>query len=188
MQVYAKGKRGIIYKKGKVCIKAKNPDAAVDTLENEARHLQILNKKRIGPKFIKYKGRKLYREFVEGVKIKDFLEQEKDKRKIINVLKQVLKQCREMDLLGVDKKELTNPYKDILITKQDKAVMIDFERCRETKKPKNVTQFLQYIARNKEVLKNKGVRIDKKELIKLGKKYKSQEEKSFDKIIRFISK
>lgn len=191
MQVYAKGKRGIIYKKGKVCIKVKNPDAAVDTLENEARHLRILNKKGIGPKFIKYedyKGRKLYREFIEGVKIKDFLEQEKDKRKIISVLKQVLKQCREMDLLGVDKKELTNPYKDILITKQDKAVMIDFERCRETKKPKNVTQFLQYIARNKEVLKNKGVRIDKKELIKLGKKYKSQEEKSFDKIIRFISK
>ncbi|KYK26339.1 hypothetical protein AYK26_05085 [Euryarchaeota archaeon SM23-78] len=189
MEVYAKGKRGIIYKKGNVCIKVKNPRSTIDTLRNEAKFLQILNKKRIGPKFIKYENKKLYRAFIDGIKIKNFLEKEKDKKKIIKVLKQVLEQCRTMDLMGINKKELTNPYKDILVTKQNKAVMIDFERCRESKKPKNVTQFLQYIARNKEVLAQKGIEIDKKKLIKLGKEYKEKRDKqSFDKIIRFISR
>ncbi|MBW2990696.1 hypothetical protein KY348_03260 [Candidatus Woesearchaeota archaeon] len=205
MNVYAKGKRGIIYKQGNICIKEKNPRSAVDTLKNEAKYLQILNKKSIGPKFIKYENKKLYREFVEGIRIKEFLENEKNKKKIVSVLKQVLEQCRKMDLLGINKQELTNPYKDILITKQNKAVMIDFERCKKTKKPKNVTQFLQYIARNKPVLESKGIMIDnknsknfwneksswishKKKLIKLGKEYKTKEDKkNFDKIIRFIS-
>ena len=188
-EVYAKGKRGIIHKKGRVCIKEKNPLSAVDTLKNESKYLQLLNKKGIGPKFIKYENKRLYRNFVEGIRIQEFLENEKSKKKIISVLKQVLEQCRIMDLLGINKQELTNPYKDILITKNNKAVMIDFERCKESKKPKNVTQFLQYIARNKPVLEEKGIMIDKEKLIKLGKEYKSKEDKkSFDKIIRFISR
>nr|MCK4929917.1 hypothetical protein [Nanoarchaeota archaeon] len=188
MQVYAKGKRGIIYKQGNICIKAKNPRSAVDTLKNEAKYLEILNKKGIGPKFIKYKDKKLYKRFIDGITIKDFLEQE-DKKKIIKVLKQILKQCRKMDLLGINKEELTNPYKDILVTKKNKAIMIDFERCKQTKKPKNVTQFMQYIARNKEVLEGKELLIDKNELIRLGKKYKDNPDKeNFKKIIRFISK
>ena len=81
MKIYAKGKRGIVYKKDKVCIKEKNPRSAVDTLRNEAKYLQILNKKAIGPKFIKYDNKRLYREFVEGITIKEFLEQS-DKKKI----------------------------------------------------------------------------------------------------------
>ena len=189
MEVYAKGKRGIIYKHRNICIKERNPRSAVDTLRNEAKYLQIFNKKGIGPKFIKYENKKLYRKFINGIKIKEFLEQEKDKKKIIKILKQVLEQCREMDKLMINKKELTNPYKDILITKQNKVVMIDFERCKDSKKPKNVTQFLQYIFKNKQVLANKGLMINKKELIRLGKEYKTKsDKKNFDKIIRFISK
>ena len=92
-----------------------------------------------------------------------------------------------MDILGVNKQELTNPYKDILITKGNKAVMIDFERCRESKKPKNVTQFLQYIARNKPLLESRGFRIDKKKLIRLGKKYKGKpDDKSFKSVINYF--
>lgn len=189
MEIYAKGKRGIIYREGNKCIKEHNPRAVVDTISNEARFLKILNKKGIGPIFIKYENKRLYRKFIEGIHIKEFLEQEKDKNKAISVLKQVLEQCRAMDLLGINKTELTNPYKDILITKTNKAVMIDFERCKEAKKPKNVTQFLQYIAKNKLTLEQKRIMIDKKALIKLGKEYKhNPDKKNFKKIIRFISK
>jgi putative serine/threonine protein kinase len=187
MEIYAKGKRGVIYREGNVCIKEKNPSSAVDTLANEAKYLKILNKKSIGPRFIKYVKGKLYREFVDGTRISDYFEQEASKEKIISVIKQVLEQCKIMDDLGIDKKELTNPYKDIIITEDNNAVMIDFERCKESKKPKNVTQFLQYIARNKPMLEDKGIMIDKEELITLGKKYKSKPNKeNFNNIIRFI--
>jgi predicted Ser/Thr protein kinase len=188
MELYAKGKRGIIYKEGKACIKTKNPEAEVDTLKNEADYLKKLNKEGIGMKFIKYSDGKLYREFVDGERISDFLEQETGKEKIISVIRQVLEQCRKLDLLGIDKKELTNPYKDIIITPENKAVLIDFERCRQTKKPKNVTQFMQYIARNKGTLESKGIIIDKEKLIKLGKEYKNNPSKGgFEEIINFIS-
>jgi putative serine/threonine protein kinase len=188
MEVYAKGKRGVIYKDGGLCIKEKNPRSAVDTLANEAQYLQLLNKKGIGPRFIKYEDGKLFRQFVEGIRISEFFEQEYDKENILSVITQILEQCREMDLMGIDKKELTNPYKDILITTDNKAVMIDFERCKESKKPQNLTQFLQYIIKNKPTLEPKGIMINKDELIRLGREYKENpDEESFDKIIKFIS-
>ena len=172
-----------------MCIKEKNPRSAVDTLTNEAKFLAMLNAQGIGPKFIKYEKGKLYRDFVEGTRISDFLEQGADKEKIISVIKQVLEQCRKLDLLGFEKKELTNPYKDIIVRNDNRALMIDFERCREAKKPKNVTQFLQYIARNKELLEKKGIVIDKQELIRLGKNYKGRnDKKSFDEIIIYFHK
>jgi len=189
MEIYAKGKRGVIYRQGNVCVKEKNPSSAVDTLANEAKYLKILNKKNIGPRFIKYEKGKLYREFVDGTRISDFFEQEADKKKIIDVIKQVLEQCREMDLLGIDKTELTNPYKDILVTPDNNAVMIDFERCKESKKPKNVTQFLQYIARNKPTLEKKGIIVDKEELRRLGGEYKgNMKEKNFSLVLKTITR
>ncbi|MBU1199643.1 MAG: hypothetical protein KKF46_04765 [Nanoarchaeota archaeon] len=186
MKLYAKGKRGIIYRDDNICIKEKNPDAAVDTLMNEAKFLQVLNEKNIGPKFIKFENGKLFRDFVEGERIEEFL-QSADKENIIKVLKNVLEQCRAMDERGVEKKEMTKPYKDILITKDNKPVLIDFERCRFTEHPGNVTQFLQYIAMNKEVLEKKGICVDKKELIKLGKEYKENPcKESFERILKII--
>jgi predicted Ser/Thr protein kinase len=187
MEIYAQGKRGVIYKEDRVCIKEKNPRSTVDALGNESKYLKVLNKKNIGPKFIKYEQGRLYREFVDGIRISEFFEQETDKKKIIDVIIQVLEQCRQMDLLGMNKKELTNPYKDILVTPDNKAVMIDFERCHETKKPKNVTQFLQYINRSKPTLEKKGIIIDKQEMIKAGKEYKSKPDReNFNKIRNLI--
>jgi predicted Ser/Thr protein kinase len=187
MEIFAQGKRGVVYKEGKVCIKEKNPRSTVDTLRNESEYLKILNTRGIGPRFIKYADGKLYREFVDGIRISDFFEQETDAKKIISVIRQVLEQCREMDLLGINKKELTNPYKDILVTPDNKAVMIDFERCHKAKKPKNVTQFMQYINRSKPTLENKGIMIDKQEMIRLGKEYKLKPYKeSFNNILGLI--
>jgi len=188
MELFAKGKRGGVYRDGAVCVKERNPRSAVDTLKNEAKYLQVLNREGIGPKFIRYSDGKLYREFVDGEHIGKFLADESDRAKIISVIRQVLEQCRKMDLLGINKTELTNPYKDILVTPDNRAVMIDFERCREGAKPQNVTQFLQYIARNKPTLAGKGILIDKDELIRLGRAYKEKmDENSFEGILRVFA-
>ncbi|MFH0870344.1 MAG: HemK2/MTQ2 family protein methyltransferase [archaeon] len=187
-EIFAHGKRGLIYIEGDVCIKEKNPDSAVDTLKNEAEFLKILNRKNIGPKLIKYEDKKLYREFIEGEPLGKFLAKEEDKRKIISVLLQILEQCRKIDLLGINKTELTNPYKDIIITPENKAVLIDFERCKMTEKPKNVTQFLQYIAKNSALLSAKGIILDRNRIILLGKRYKdSSSSASFSNISDLFS-
>lgn len=187
-ELFARGKRGIIYRDRNICIKEKNPESAVDTLENEAEFLKLLNKKNIGPKFISYADGQLRREFIDGEHLGKFLAAEKDRKKILSVFQQVLLQCREMDLLGINKTELTNPYKDIIVDEKNQAVLIDFERCKKTEKPKNVTQFLQYIAKNAPGLAEKKIIVDKKQLIELGRGYKSlPSEKSFRRILSFLS-
>ena len=85
----------------------------------------------------------------------------------------------------MNKLEMHNPHKHIIIEKK-KPVMIDFERAYKTEKPKNVTQFCQFLMskRVQEILKWK---ISKKELIKLLKQYKKNEtEINFNKIIKYI--
>jgi len=188
MELFARGKRGVIYRDGNDCVKEKNPLSAVDTLENEAEFLKLLNKKNIGPRFISYENGRLRREFVDGEHMGKFLVAESDRKKILSVLRQVLMQCREMDLLGINKTELTNPYKDILVASDGKAVMIDFERCKRSEKPKNITQFLQYIAKKSPELAGKKILVDRNVLIALGKEYKSlPSEKNFRRILSALS-
>jgi len=100
------------------------------------------------------------------------------KNKNPKILKQILKQCYELDKLKINKKELTNPYKHILV-KNSKVKMIDFERCYKTNNPKNVTQFSEYLMR-KHI-------IDRKEITPLLRKYKkSQTNLNFEHILALI--
>jgi len=98
------------------------------------------------------------------------------------VILDVLKQCRILDKLKINKLEMHNPHKHIII-ENNKPFLIDFERAYETEKPKNVTQFCQFLMSKKvrSILKYK---INKKRLIGLLKKYKDNEtEKNFNEII-----
>jgi len=169
LEFLAKGKRSKVYvgllKKKKVAVKISN------RAKIESKWLRLLNKNGIGPKLIKIEKDKLIYEFVDGRRIGDCL---KDKN-IKAIIKEILKQCRILDKLKINKKELVNPYKHILVNK-NKIVMIDFERCHKVKKGKNVTQFCEYLMRNKIV--------KRKRLTPLLKEYKKKEGKTnFEKIL-----
>lgn len=174
LKYLAKGKRSKVYigdyKRRKVAIKISNKAKV------EGEWLKLLNKYKIGPKLLYFDYDKIVYEFVEGDRIGDYL-----KKKSINknVLKKSLLQCRILDKLKINKKELTNPYEHILI-KNNKAIMIDFERCYKSKNPKNITQFCQYLIKKK---------ILDKKVIKLLKRYKrEQNEKNFKEILLFLSR
>lgn len=172
LEFLAKGKRSKVYagflKKKKVAVKISN------RAKIEGNWLRLLNKKGIGSRLIKVEKDKLIYEFVDGKRIGDCLKN-KDAKIII---KKVLKQCRILDKLKINKKELVNPYKHILINK-NKVIMIDFERCHKVKKGKNVTQFCEYLMRNKIV--------KRKRLTSLLKKYKvDQNERNFKDILKII--
>ena len=104
--------------------------------------------------------------------------------KVKEVLKKVFDQCHALDKMNVDKEEMHRPYKHIIV-KGNNPVMIDFERANYSKKPKNVTQFLQFInsGRFSNVLKKKGFKINKKEIIKESKRYKRTKDKEIIKKI-----
>ena len=96
---------------------------------------------------------------------------------------------QDLDKLKINKKELTNPYKHIIINK--KIVMIDFERCYFTDKPKNVSQFCQFLMSKKvkEIFMKNKININKNKLIRILKVYKkSYSEKYFENVLRLIRK
>ena len=165
-----KGKRGRIYVQGNVAIKKSLPNR----IKNESSWLKLLNKYNIGPKLIKTEKNYFKYKFIKGKFILDYFKSNNSKSVIIDVLKQ----CRIMDKLKVNKLEMHNPHKHIIIENK-KPFLIDFERAYESKNPKNVTQFCQFLMSNavKEVIKYK---INRKGLIKLLKQYKkNQAERNF---------
>ncbi len=203
MEFLAKGKRGLVYvfeenadgKSRKVCVKERNPESSVDSLWIEAKFLELVNKKKIGPKLYKFEDGKLFMEFIEGERIGDFLERA-EAESIKGVIGEVLRQCFELDKMGVEKSEMTNPYKHVIVRSgnekrsekesekesektggwKGRVVLIDFERARFREKPGNVTQFLQYLmSRNVfEVLEKNGIKFDRKKAREAAREYKSE--------------
>ena len=114
--------------------------------------------------------------------ILDYLEGE-NKETVVKIVVKVLKQCRKMDKLRVNKFEMHKPLKHIII-KNDNPVMIDFERCSGSLFPKNVTQFCQFLtSKHFKVL----LGLDKKKMIGILKEYKKDEsEKNFKRIVKFV--
>lgn len=168
----ARGKRGMIYStlKGKtrIAIKIANPDSkALNRIENEAKWLTLLNTKEIGPKLLGFHPTEpnlppyLVMDFVEGKQILEFLA-EADSASIRGVFNAIIEQLLTLDRLGVNKEELHWPLRHIIIRPGNIPTLLDFERCRKTERPKNVTQFCQFLASNKvnTLLKEKGITLE----------------------------
>lgn len=186
----AKGHRGIVYSgtyKGKdIAIKVDLNPGAVSRVDMESRWLKILNKKNIGPKMLDAGKDFLIMEFIEGEKLFDYV-QHSNKNQIRHVIHDIFRQCYEMDQLQINKEEMHHPVKHILITTEG-VRMIDFERCRKTLEPKNVTQFCQFLTSGSFAygLENKGLIINKR-ILKFAQKYKHDpSRKNFDVILEEI--
>ncbi|MEK6835262.1 MAG: hypothetical protein AABX61_03305 [Nanoarchaeota archaeon] len=184
MKYFSKGKRGKIYLDKGYAIKKSLPSR----VRNEVKWLKLLNKYNIGPRLVSY-GKNYFKYiFIKGDFIINFISKN-NKLIIKKVILDVLNQCRIMDKLKVNKKELHKPVKHIII-KRNKPYMIDFERCYITEKPKNVTQFCQFILSNnlKPLLIKRGFNINEKRLLKKLIKYKhNQDDESFKLILNLIN-
>lgn len=172
----AKGKRGYVYTDGKYAIKERNPNSSAgNTIKNEITFLIKLNKKNIGPKLKNWDKKnfswfKYY--YIEGEFILDFISKNK-KESIKKILIELMKQCKIMDELGINKFEMNHPHKHVIVDGGLGVWLIDFERARETENPKNVTQTIQFILSLGNMLKEKGIDINRKKMIELSKKYKN---------------
>ncbi len=140
------GKRGIVYRFFSFAIKVERKGSmAVNRIKNEAKWLRVLNKIGIGPKIYFSGNQFIVMKFINGKPILEYLKTASELDRVIAV-KEVLRQCRTLDKLNVDKLEMHRPLKHIIINKK-KIVMIDFEKCKYSRSPKNVTQFMQFLSR-----------------------------------------
>lgn len=190
LHYFAKGKRSFVYtadldknikikshfpsrkEKITVAVKVQREDSkAVGRIENEIKWLQQLNKESIGPRLLFHGSTYLAYEFVEGMFITEWIKQS-TKKEIQKILLILLEQCFVMDKLNVNKEEMHHPLKHIIIDHNNYPTLIDFERCKETESPQNVTQFVEYICRMKPELQQKGFTIDVTTLRALAQEYK----------------
>jgi len=105
------------------------------------------------------------------------------------MIKDIFNQLFIIDKLKIDKEEMHHPYKHIIINKNNKIFLVDFERCHKTEKPKNVTQFCDYISSKylKSILEKKNIKIDKNKMIGLSRNYKKNTSKeNLKKIISYV--
>jgi predicted Ser/Thr protein kinase len=153
--LFAKGKRGVIFKAVDpsgtvVAIKVLHPDSeAKQAVLMESTYLKKANAFGIGPRFIDSSELFVVMEFVDGQLISQWLESESfscDNAQL--VIEDILSQLATLDAAGLNKFELTNPHKHIIITSENKAVLLDFERMRHAQRPKNLSQFNEYIKRS----------------------------------------
>ncbi|MEA3429801.1 MAG: methyltransferase domain-containing protein [Nanoarchaeota archaeon] len=186
-----KGHRGWIftgmYKGKKIVVKKQREDvAAITRVANEINFLKVLNKKGIGPKII-FSGKDYFvYKFISGAFIKDFVEVQ-GKEAIKQVFLDVFKLMYKLDKLKTNKEEMTRPRKHVIIDNKLKVHLIDFERATKTEKPKNVTQFVQYVCSLSEMLNKKKFKINIDKLRDASKVYKKDMSiKNYKKIINLI--
>ncbi len=189
---FAKGKRGLVYKgvykRKAVVVKIQRPDAiTLSTVQFEATWLKKLNPYKIGPKFFFATEHFLVMEYIEGDLFEDFIRTQQ-KKDILSLIKKLLQQMYLLDSLGINKYEMNHPDKHIIIRKGT-PIMIDFERCRYTEDPKNITQVVQFITATRItlLLEKKGIHVDKKGMQDAARIYKlNRNKKNYNKVISFI--
>ena len=171
VELFARGKRGVIFKakyndkKSIACctinreispeeinvvvkVASDNSDAKSTTLL-EGNYLDKVNFFGIGPTVYDYNEDYVIMEFVEGELIGEWIKRHSQENnfqnKLNKVFENVLIQLEVLDQAKLNKFEMTNPYKHIIIKDDLNIVLIDFERMGFTARPKNVSQFKEYM-------------------------------------------
>ncbi len=206
IQYAAKGKRGLVFKGYldrsqlvkthfpstkdvlPVAIKIPRPDSkASERIKNEAFWLAEANCNNIGPRLLWAEGNVMVSEFIEGELLVDWLEHH-PAAEIRTVLVNLLRQCRALDELGITKEEMHHPQKHIIMDHHNRAILIDFERCSRTPKPKNVTQYLEFVCRLQDILTKKKIDVSAAELRAFAREYKeAYSSEIIENIIKLLS-
>ena len=128
----------------RVALKIRRVDADRAGLEHEAQMLAKANSVQVGPKLISVSKNFLLMQLVDGWLLPDWLSEHREKGLVRGVLGEVLEQCWRLDSIGLDHGELSKAPKHIIISKQDKPFLVDFETASADRRPANVTSVCQF--------------------------------------------
>jgi len=111
-------------------------------LEKEVKNLRKANRINIGPKLLFYdkKLKLIGMQFIEGITFNEFIFSNPKKEKLIKVIKELIKQAKKLDEINLSHGQLAGKMKNILIKKNFKPVIIDFEKASTKRKARNLNQ------------------------------------------------
>ena len=176
LRYLTEGKRGMVSTAMKgneqVVVKVTHPESeAKNRVDIEAQWLRKLEGDIQCPRLIDAGDSFIICDYIEGELIEAFVKRH-EQSEIRQVLCSVLDQCRRLDERGIDKEEMHRPLKHIIVS--ERTYLIDFERAHHTERPRNVTQFCQFIASKgfANNLRERGVNIDGEALLSRAREYK----------------
>jgi putative serine/threonine protein kinase len=178
-QVLGKGCVGIVTiahrKNEKTALKIRRTDADRESMLREAKLLKKANKADVGPKLMDASKNFLIMQFIEGELLPKWFEKRVNKTRAKKVLRDILEQCWRLDKTHLDHGELSHAPKHIIIDKEDKPVIVDFETASVNRRPSNVTSICQFLFISKAVPKpaDKLDPTDKRNLVNALKRYKN---------------
>jgi putative serine/threonine protein kinase len=147
--VLGKGFVGIVVtahlSRQRAALKIRRVDADRPGLQHEAQMLAKANSMQVGPKLIGVSRNFLLMQLIDGDLLPNWLDTHKEKEHVRGVLNEVLEQCWRLDSIGLDHGELSKAPKHIIIDKQHKLFIVDFETASVDRKPANVTSVCQFL-------------------------------------------
>jgi putative serine/threonine protein kinase len=129
----------------RLALKIRRVDADRVDLLHEAKMLAKANSAGVGPTFVDASKNFLLMELIEGELLPLWLEGNKEKTLVRHVLYEVIEQCWQLDLLGLDHGELSKAPKHVIVDHCQQPWIVDFETSSDTRKPANVTAICQYL-------------------------------------------
>ncbi len=132
-----RGRHSVVYLIGKYAIKVFDEKYRYN-FKKEVKFLTLLQPFDFVPKiyYVDTDNQKIVMERIYGEILPNAVSREN--------VKKCLEICFILDMIGIQKEEMSRPEKHILI-QGDRVVFIDFERGVLTDKPSNVSQFCAYI-------------------------------------------
>jgi len=175
-----------------VALKIRRIDSQRKEMKNEAILLKLVNSVNVGPKMLVASKNFLVMEYLEGVKISEwihFLKGVGSAKKLKTTIRKILEDCYRLDQLGFDHGELSNISKHVIVGKT-KSTLIDFESSSTKRRPSNVTSITQAffigsgIAKKaQKIYKNSS----KEKIIDTLKQYKQEKTReNFDELLRIL--
>ncbi len=152
LSVLGKGVVGIVVigVKGnrRIAVKIRRVDARRPSLIHEAELLKTANSLGVGPECLGGTTDVLAMELVEGSSLPVWLKSLEGggrRARVRSVVRPLLEQCVRMDAYGLDHGELSRAHKNVIVSDNDIARILDFESASVMRRPSNFTSLTQYL-------------------------------------------
>ena len=137
VRVIGKGKTGIIaLLDEKRVIKIRRSDSPKESLEIEAKIQSLAFP--VAPKVYDYGRNFIVMDYIKGNNLCNA-------RKNKNIVIDLILKARELEDKKIEHKELARPYKNVIVTEDDKVYIIDYDSASIKENPYNVTSILSWL-------------------------------------------
>lgn len=193
--ILGKGSVGLVtlarYKRKYFALKIRRSDANRPNMYDEVVYQSLANSSGVGPFLVNFSENFILMEYVTGSNIIDWYGSARiSKKRKLKCTAQILQQCYLLDSLKLDHGQLNRLDCHIIISKDDKPTILDFETSSTKRRVSNITSASQSIFLNGPIyaqLQN-SIPYDRKQIMKKIKSYKTQmNQESFDDILNMLA-